>query len=506
MESARKSGQHQIDTKKYSNRLVHEHHGTPEGKMLDGVNKDILESLKAELAENKSKKHNINALMNDSLPFSVSIPFPHKHPEQWLSQQKRRLRSLIKHIFRKQPTLLDNTSGSTAHIRSCVIAIPNLYTSDAVSNDALMQAQALRDAGVNTVIFAKTYAKEHDGEICSKERCLKLLEDPTTLLIYNHCVYWPEGDEYIAQARGQVWFRFHNVTPARFFEPYDSISTFSTQKGIEQTAEVIHRLDAKITRYLPVSPYNAQDLLKLGVAPEKLTVLAPFHRLKDFESIPLDQTLETKLKDGKINLLFVGRLVPHKGLEQLISTLQKYVQFYGNNVRLILVGTSSESLKDYYEQLFSRIHQHKLSDLILWVGQAHFQKLHTYYACAHAFLLFSKHEGFCLPIIEAQAHRVPVVAVDTTAISETMGPKQLCFSDFDPDLIATALHKIVEDKTFREDLIQAGLQNLQNYTLEHLNKTLIQLVRSKDERTDASTAALDNTSPQEKFGTYLSPT
>ena len=340
-----------------------------------------------------------------------------------------------------------------------------------------MLAKALRNAGYETYIYSKTYVKEVEHEQISKLNLFKLLSSPHTLLIYNHCVYWPDGSEYIAKARGQVWFRYHNVTPSEFFAPYDPISTFSTQNGIKQTVDIIHRLDTKITRYLPVSPFNSQDLIKLGVSPEKVHLLPPFHRVHDFENSSLDHELNAQLQDGKVNLLFVGRIVPNKGFDKLIATLEKYIQFYGNNVRLTLVGGLSDNFKSYFDQLNSMIEHYNLTEYVHWVGKTSFETLHTYYMNADVFLLFSEHEGFCLPILEAQAHGVPILAVNKTAIRETMGSDQLCFTMFDPELLATAINKILKDKQLREKLVHAGLQNLEKYKIENLNKTLIDFVR-----------------------------
>ena len=67
--------------------------------------------------------------------------------------------------------------------------------------------------------------------------------------------------------------------------------------------------------------------------------------------------------------------------------------------------------------------------------------LHTLYKYSTVFLLLSEHEGFCVPILEAQYHNLPIVAWDQCAVGETLGSGQLLFQDCDYDSFAIAAHK-----------------------------------------------------------------
>ena len=55
------------------------------------------------------------------------------------------------------------------------------------------------------------------------------------------------------------------------------------------------------------------------------------------------------------------------------------------------------------------------------IGEASAADLATRYASSAAFVCTSDHEGFCVPVVEAMAFGLPVVALGTTAVPETVG-------------------------------------------------------------------------------------
>jgi hypothetical protein len=71
-----------------------------------------------------------------------------------------------------------------------------------------------------------------------------------------------------------------------------------------------------------------------------------------------------------------------------------------------------------------------------FVGAVRQDELNAYYAVARAFLCLSDHEGFCIPLLEAMAHDVPVVAYAAGAVPETLDGAGVLVREKNYDLIA----------------------------------------------------------------------
>ena len=59
----------------------------------------------------------------------------------------------------------------------------------------------------------------------------------------------------------------------------------------------------------------------------------------------------------------------------------------------------------------------------------------------------SEHEGFCVPLVEAMGHGLPVVAYGVAAVPETVGDAGLVLPDKEPLRFAAAVHRVVADAT-----------------------------------------------------------
>ena len=89
-------------------------------------------------------------------------------------------------------------------------------------------------------------------------------------------------------------------------------------------------------------------------------------------------------------------------------------------------------------------------------------------------MLLSEHEGFCVPIMEAQYFQLPIIAWNQCAVGETLGNGQLLFDKCNYDTFAIAINRLVTDIKLKNKLIQSGLENLKQYdNSETIKKTLM---------------------------------
>jgi phosphatidyl-myo-inositol alpha-mannosyltransferase len=165
--------------------------------------------------------------------------------------------------------------------------------------------------------------------------------------------------------------------------------------------------------------------------------------------------------DGKINILFVGRLENRKGLMYLLRAF-RHIKRKNPNLRLIVVGPGS-LLRKRYELFVSR---HRLTDVV-FVGQVSQDMLPRYYrtadiCCAPA----TGRESFGIVLLEAMAMGKPVVAssIEGYRCVVTNGIEGILVPPKNDKKLAEALNRLITDSALRQRMGINGLQKVQEYS------------------------------------------
>jgi glycosyltransferase involved in cell wall biosynthesis len=157
--------------------------------------------------------------------------------------------------------------------------------------------------------------------------------------------------------------------------------------------------------------------------------------------------------DGWTNLLFVGRVIPNKKIENVIRNFHAYKQRHNTRSRLLLVGSGSG-----FERYFAML-QKLIADLgardVHFLGHVSDAELAAYYEVADLFLCASEHEGFCVPLMEAFHVGLPVVAYAATAIPATMDGGGVLYTDRDPAHVAAIVDAVVSDPDLEAQIVEA---------------------------------------------------
>jgi glycosyltransferase involved in cell wall biosynthesis len=230
----------------------------------------------------------------------------------------------------------------------------------------------------------------------------------------------------------------HNVTPARWLWDHDPPIALQCELGRRQLPEYAARCDV----VAGVSRFNADELGSTVVIPPIVDL----------------GWLRMRGESPRRHVLFVGRLAPHKRQDELIRAFALYRRRHAPDARLVLVG---EPLNDGYLRA--------LTDLATRVGNVDFehtlsaQRLADRYAAASVFVCLSEHEGFCLPLLEAFAAGVPVIARPAGAVPETAGDAAILVDDRDPSVIAELIALVTSDDTLRDELTRRGRERVAVY-------------------------------------------
>jgi glycosyltransferase involved in cell wall biosynthesis len=349
------------------------------------------------------------------------------------------------------------------------ILTPSITTGDAVSNDVLGMYQVLRERD-RVRIFAEGWSI-NEPRIRPSTELKSFLGKPDDILIYHYSRGWQPGLDMLDQLRCRKVIKYHNVTPPEFMASYSSDLMAMCKEGRRQL-EPIARSNCVL--FLSASAYNMRELIAAGAPADKSFVVAPFHHVDRLNSIEADPRVVKQYQNGSVNIFTVGRVAPNKGHVALIQAFAAYHRDYNQNSRLIIVGKEETRLAKYSNLLRRLIRRLGLKHAVSFAGGVSDHELKAYYQVADVFLTTSEHEGFCVPLVEAMAMRVPIAAYASSAIPETVGSAGLVWEERNPYLLAESIDSIVRDKALARGLSAMGWQRYQErFTNERIAEKFI---------------------------------
>jgi glycosyltransferase involved in cell wall biosynthesis len=194
---------------------------------------------------------------------------------------------------------------------------------------------------------------------------------------------------------------YHNVTPLELVTDPDS------RQAVQRSLVQRHNLEVA-DHVACVSPLNRDDLVALGMAPERLSVLPlPPAVAPRLEGRPF----QAQRHAGEpVQLLFVGRFVRAKGLIDLVEAAAALLQRGVDGFHLTLVGNPAFADPPTRTELDGLHRRHGLRRHVSIVGRAEHDQLAELYASTDALVLPSYHEGYCVPVIEALGRGCYVIA------------------------------------------------------------------------------------------------
>src|SRR5205807_719007 len=167
--------------------------------------------------------------------------------------------------------------------------------------------------------------------------------------------------------------------------------------------------------------------------------------------------------DGRTNIAFVGRFVPNKGHLHLLRTFAFFRKYVEPNSRLILVGKLHPEFTIYGQEIETSISDLGLNSSVVTVASASPGQLRAVYLATHIFLCLSEHEGFCVPLVEAMYHKIPIVALRRTAVPETLGPSALIADESNPALLTEMMNYCLRESRARRWLTDVLYQRYMEY-------------------------------------------
>jgi glycosyltransferase involved in cell wall biosynthesis len=372
------------------------------------------------------------------------------------------------------PPRQDDGAGAKqyrTHFRRGAFAIHQILAGatpgDAITTAALEYRDVLRRVGPSEV-FARHIAPGVAGEVKQLSECGA--DGSSGLLVYHASIGEPAVSAFLLSRTEPIVLVYHNITPARYFEDLDP--RFAELLALGRLE--LEQLRSRVVMSIAASHYNAAELESIGYRDVRVIppVVNPYrlaHTLPDAGTLSyLDREFHEPF------LLFVGQLLPHKRPDLLVKSMHVASTYLGVQARLLLVGTTR--FAPYADAIASQVRELNL-DQVHIVGAVSDERLAAMFRRAIAFVTVSEHEGFCVPLLEALALDVPVLARACAAIPETLGGAGLLLPELvNPELVAEAIDRIVRDDALRADLVQRGRRRIDELTQVDASVAMLQAI------------------------------
>jgi L-malate glycosyltransferase len=344
--------------------------------------------------------------------------------------------------------------------------VPAAHKGDAIGDSARRVRDLLRDMGHESELYALTIDDDlrHDVQPFS---------DPAAkagdVTIFHFALPSPMSQAFALLPHGRV-LQYHNVTPARFFAPYDPALFRLASVAREELAS----LSAPTDLALGDSEYNRRELDELGFGKTGVMPIAvDTDRLTRAPSLPV---LDEILDDGLVNFLFVGRIAPNKKIEDHIKLAEQYKRYIDAYYRFIFVGRY-DVVPRYYSAIRALMDDYQLlPERFIFTGPVPDAELAAYYRASSVYVSLSEHEGFCVPLVEAMAMDVPVLAYSAAAVPDTLGGAGIQFAPKDLEYAAELLGMLAFEDEPRESVLAGQRRRLADFGDGVIRQRLFSLI------------------------------
>jgi len=336
---------------------------------------------------------------------------------------------------------------------------------DAIGHEVLGIQRVLRAAGHESEIFVET-ADPRLESLTRDYRELIDFSDSDNLLLH-HFSLGSKASRTAYALPDRMALIYHNITPPEYFVGVHRTLARQCFRGRRELRAYAGRCDLAMGD----SEFNRRDLADLGFPRTAVLPVVP-----DFSHLdrPANRLLAGQFDDDWTNVLFVGRVIANKKIEDVIRFFHAYHSMFNPRSRLLIVGAQSG-----FERYLASLHQ-LIAELALphvyFTGHVTDEELVGFYEVADLFLCASEHEGFCVPLVEAFYMQVPVLAFAATAVPATMDGAGVLFETKDPLHVAALMDAIVSTPPLQDAIVEGQVAAVDRLRSRDFAGTLLEFV------------------------------
>lgn len=228
-------------------------------------------------------------------------------------------------------------------------------------------------------------------------------------------------------------------------------------------------------KIISVSEFTKQEIIKYyNTDPEKIEIVynAANDNFSKDESPEKLEEVRKKYSLPKKFALYVGTMQPRKNIPMLINA------FFGikdkiSGTKLVLVG--NKNAHNFDNNINKSISDNNIKSDVIFPGYIDQEDLAAIYKLAEVFVFPSLYEGFGIPILEAFASKLPVLASDIQIHNEIAGEAALYFNPGSLDDFSEKLYNSLADQNLREKLISSGSERINFFSWQRSAQEMLKI-------------------------------
>ncbi|MEZ4868703.1 MAG: glycosyltransferase family 1 protein [Caldilineaceae bacterium] len=225
------------------------------------------------------------------------------------------------------------------------------------------------------------------------------------------------------------------------------------------------------------SESTKQDLIGiLGVPDKKISVIYEATN-PIFAPMPLAEAkaaVQSKFKIAVPYILFVSTIEPRKNVNGLLQAFRHLLDKYNvDDTALVLAGSRGW----LYEETMTLVQRLHLEEQTYFVGRVTDEELQELYVGARCHVHPAHYEGFGLPPLEAMACGTPTIVSNVSSLPEVVGDAALLVDPQDPEELAVAMHRLLQDDVLHAELREKGLKRAQCFSWEMAARSTLEVYR-----------------------------
>ena len=313
---------------------------------------------------------------------------------------------------------------------------------DAIGHEVLGIRRVLREAGYASEIFVET-ADSRLEHLTRDYRDLASFSRPDNILIHHFSI-GSRASRIAYALPDRMVLVYHNITPPEYFVDVHPLLVRQCYRGRRELSAYAERCDLA----LGDSEFNRKELEAMGFPRTAVLPVVPGFSHLD---VAPDRRVAAEFDDAWTNVIFVGRVIPNKRIDDVIRLFHAYQWLFNPRSRLLLVGSYSGF--DRYHAMLQELVARLGTNGVRFLGHVSNAELAACYDVADVFLCASEHEGFCVPLVEAFFEGIPVVAYAATAVPATMDGAGVLYSAKDPAHVGALIDQVVSNAALRDQVV-----------------------------------------------------
>lgn len=318
---------------------------------------------------------------------------------------------------------------------------------DAIGNQLAEKFAFFQESGADVRVFLQTLAGLHPqlvghaAEVAQVEARGPVWDFLTSadLVVLDYSQFYNLLDylPLLAGGRPRLVIDYHGVTPPDLWTGSNREMLYRgmSQRGLVWCADaaIVHScyMADELHR---ATRFPRERITQLGLVVERYSDSKPRSALRGVG----------KTRDDCQIVLFVGRVAGNKRVPILIEALAK-LRTNGLTLQAVIAGDHGDVYAEEYQRCLDDAESRGLADHVHFLGPVADGDLAAWYRSASVLVQPSVHEGFCLPVLEAMAHGLPVIAARATALPETVADAGLTFVPDDSDDLARQIQRILSE-------------------------------------------------------------